>query len=213
MADRWRWRALRLAHGPDEVWLVAAQTLGEMLTEARATNAAASAKGDAGSGGGRQPAGADRGQPVEPQRLPIEHALALFDGAFREATFALRAFARDNGLEPGVGLVREHHVLSHVRRQIAIGALVALRPAARAAPPKRPPSLRVAASSSASSPAAPTPIRRGPAPPPASLEDEGPEFTCPGPQAQALREAAEAGVPFCAECQRAAAARAGSGPT
>jgi len=212
MADRWRWRALRLTHGPGEIWLVAAETLGAMITSAREANAAVSAKDATGGGDGPKTAGADRRQPVEPQRLPVEQALALFDGSFREATFALRAFVRDNGIGPSVGLVREHHLLSHVRQRIAVGALVAARPAARVAlPPKRPSALRAPAPSSASSTPAPTPIRRGPAPAPASLEDEGPEFNCPGPQAQALREAAEAGVPFCAECQRAAAARAVSG--
>jgi len=193
MADRWRWRALGLAHGPGEAWLVPAETFGEMLAEARREGAG----------------GAEATPAVEPERLPLEHALALFDGSFRQTTFALRAFVRDNALGPSVSLLREHHLLSHLRQQIAVGALVAVRPGTKAPPRKRPSARRAPAPPAP----APLPIRRGPPPPTAPMEDERPEFMCPGPQAQALREAAAAGVPFCAECQRAAAARAAMGAT
>lgn len=201
MTDGWRGRALGLAHGRDEVWLVPAEIFAEMR---------------AGAGPAEPPSGrndlrgleAGDGPAAQPQRLAADHALALFDGTFRQVTFALRAFVRDHRLGPSVNLFRDQHLLALLRRQIAVGALVAWRPGPSAGvPPKRAPALRASASSAAT---AAIPIRRAPPPPPppASPDDEGPEFSCPGPQAQALREAAAAGVPFCAECQRAAAARA-----
>ena len=177
MSSRWKSRAFRLAERPVEVWLVPASCLGEIVAAAKDAK--------------------DRSQ-----RLSRDEAFRLFDGRWRESTWALRAFLRDNGLGPSLALslapLRERQLVSYVRQEIAVGALVAIRPVEER---KR---LTVAPRRAAPAPA-PIPIRRAPTPAVEPEATERPEFLCPGPQAEALIAAAASGAPFCAECQRAAA--------
>lgn len=194
-APRWTWRAFRLAEDPAEVWLVTAASFGEIVA------------GQRGAGGADQDNGAAAGAngARAPQRLPRDKALTLFDRACRQPTFALRAFVRDNGVGPSLGLIREHHLVSYVRQEIAVGGLVALRPGAEPQPAVI---LRERVEPPPTAASAPMSIRRAP-PEPEVIE--GPDFPCAGPQAETLRAAAASGAPFCEVCQRQAAERAAGG--
>lgn len=134
-----------------------------------------------------------------PLTLSRTEALWLFDRRSREDGAALRTFIQESAWGPALSSLSDRDLVALVRKEIGVGALIAVL----AGPPAKLYSRRPRIEE-----AAPVPIRR--APPPAAAEeepDEDIEFKCPELQALALVAAAESGIPFCAECARAAALR------
>ena len=140
------------------------------------------------------------------QALSRTEALWLFDRLSGETAPALRAFVQENLRGPALALVSDPELVAFIRKEIAAGALLAVLQGTAAR--------RLGRRPRPASEAPPVPIRRAPPAASAAAEDspeEDIEFMCPGPQALALVAAAESGVPFCEECARAAALRAGAG--
>jgi len=139
-----------------------------------------------------------------PQPLSRGEALWLFDRRSGELAVGLRAFVQQAGLwGPALSLSSDAELIAFVRKEIAAGALLAF---VQGTQPRR-----LGRRPRPASDSAPVPIRRAPPPGAAAEPEEEIEFLCPGPQALALAAAAEDGAPFCEECAKAAAARAGAG--